>query len=1387
MKRIILIIAVLVSVMTFSSGTVLAGPDQYIGDTAIYSGSTASLRPNVLLLFDNSLIMRDAAATGDPYWPYDAFAETFEGGQSAVGDSVGGFDNTYWTNSALTGSVKWARSSAYKDGGTYSQYSAGQTSASDMVLTTRSFGVLAGTTLSFYHTYKFNQPSGNYTDGGTLEYTKDAGTTWTVVPDSAFTAGGFNATIYSGTGNPIAGKRAWGGGALSATMAQVTVNLGGISGLAGNIVKIRWHAGYDNTAGKTAGTGWYIDDILISNLAYSGSNSPWTVYKLTTAAGGVTNYVQHITDTSWDLANVSCTSSLTRPSLAAPIPSAPASNNAKGNLQYNGTYSGAGASSLKSNGVCGAGGAPSVYLGNLLNYNAAAASGTATAAVRIVRDAIASVVGATRETVNFGLMVFGQTGNKGGKIVKPVANLSDSTAYNNFIAALPGTGSTGVGAASYVEGPLPAERLLSGSARPLAEALHDAGAYFKSTNSDRNNVYSDRICADTAVSGSTTSPIQYSCQKNYVIVVSRGAPDSDGDAKLCNGTVLGGTIGDYDGDGNSGDNCSGGNHLMDDVAKFIYENDMSTPQDDTQRVITTVIQVFESSPLSQRAADASHGRGLYRLASNANELSRALTDAMANIVLESDTSFVAPVVPVSPENRTYSGSRVYLGFFKPISQKPWYGNLKKYGINSSNEITDKNENVATNIDGSFKDTSVSYWSLSADAGLVDSGGAGELLLTRVAARNIYTFMGSSVELSNSSNAFTTSNAGISTGILGVSSSADKDKLINFIHGTDSYDEDGDGNATERRAWILGDILHSKPLIVNYATYSLTPSSNEGNCSINKGIIFVGANDGMFHAFKDCDGSEAWAFIPPDLLGNLRYLTGQVHTYFVDSSPSVYKYDADNDGNIETPDQDGRYDKVILMFGERRGGGVDASPTKGYYYALDVSDPLSPKFLWSVSNTEKKTGTSTTATTEYGELGETWSEPKIVNMKIGGAVKVVAVIGAGYDNVNEDGRYGATQTFDGDGTVTVTDTGSGVVTSTGTSSPLNPKGRGVYVVEVATLGGATPFAPSFTNGGSKVWGYTNASNSNMIFSMPSEVAALDTNFDGYVDRFYVGDTGGNIWRFNVGDADASNWTARKIFGSNPGSGGSSDVGRKLFYKPSVTFEPASANIESGYAMLFFGTGDREHPLNRGGVVERMYGLKDKGADQTTTVVEDHTDNTHELVDVTANALQEGSTSLSDINTILASLDDRFGWYIKLNVNSDGSGEKVLSPALAFNKVAYYTTYGPSTAVVTDPCQPGNLGTGRVYAVNYKTGEAAINYDTTNDASSTSENLRASGGEGIALRRSDRVMTLGAGIPSGIVVIISASGDSSLLIGCGGAICSSGTTGGGSIIPLYWRRK
>lgn len=1019
---------------------------------------------------------------------------------------------------------------------------------------------------------------------------------------------------------------------------------------------------------------------------------------------------------------------------------------------------------LQSSGACGASGANYWALGNFLNYNSSTGSCTdCRSQASIIRDTVANLVGSAKSAVNFGLMVFGSN-QSGGKIIKPIADISSQSDYNNFVAALPGTGSTGYGA-SYVEGT--GTPLNNGNGTPLAESLYDAGAYFNGISP---------LPISKAVGG--PSPTAYSCQKNFVIVLTNGSSTND-----CSMAVKGpspapstytGSMGailedNFSGNYTNSGTCTGGqaNDYMDNVARFLYNNDHS-PLAGTQNILTYTVGVFASNNELLGAA-AVQGHGRYYNPGDANTLSAALTDIISSIVLEADSVFVAPVVPVSPENRTYSGGRVYLGFFKPISQRPWQGNLKKYGINGSSRIVDRNGAVATNEDGSFKETAISYWSSVADGGAVNSGGAGEILKSRdlsSSPRKIYTYLGTSAEknLTLPVNAFSTSNTAITAETLGASSAIEKDKLLNYIYGLDAYDEDGDGNTTGKREWIIGDILHSRPLVVNYSTYSFN-NINESDCNVNKGIIYVGGNDGMLHAFRDCDGSEAWAFIPQDLLSRLRYLTGLSHAYFVDSSPVLYKYDVNGDGNIDAASGD----KVVIIFGERRGGGADAGPAKGYYYALDVSNPVTPVYMWRLGRDSSPSG----ADADYSEMGETWSEPKIVKMRIGGLDIMVAVIGGGYDNINEDGRYGATQTYSGAGTIVLSDTGSGVATSSGTGGGLSPKGRGIYLVEVAQLNSTG--VPSFSNSGRKIWGYSYADNTALSFSMPGEVSALDTDNNGYIDRLYIGDTGGNIWRFNVGGSETSGWTGRKVFSSNQGSGGSTDVGRKIFYKPSVSLEP-------GYAALFFGTGDREHPLNSA-IMDRNYGILDKDTDQTKTVFEDNADGTHKLVDVTDDALQAIATTQAQLagkTALSLSLDTYFGWYVKLN---EVSGEKVLSPALLFNKVAYYTTYAPSAALVTDPCDPGSLGVGAVYALNYKTGEAVVNYDKTNDIPISN----SGGSNGVMLMRSDRKMTLGTGIPSGIVVMITAGGQSSLLIGCGGAICSGRTTGGGSIIPLYWRLR
>jgi type IV pilus assembly protein PilY1 len=144
------------------------------------------------------------------------------------------------------------------------------------------------------------------------------------------------------------------------------------------------------------------------------------------------------------------------------------------------------------------------------------------------------------------------------------------------------------------------------------------------------------------------------------------------------------------------------------------------------------------------------------------------------------------------------------------------------------------------------------------------------------------------------------------------------------------------------------------------------------------------------------------------------------------------------------------------------------------------------------------------------------------------------------------------------------------------------------------------------------------------------------------------------------------------------------------------------------------------------------------------------------------------------------DEQDGWFIRLDQNSE---EKVLAPATVFNKGAYYTTFSPDTSVSIDVCKSGNEGTARIYAVHWRTGEAILNFDTSNDSLSTT-NARAKDSQGNILFRSDRVLTIGSGIPSQLNVIIMDKGIFGL-VGVGGSIVSPKVNKGGEGEPTYWR--
>jgi len=817
---------------------------------------------------------------------------------------------------------------------------------------------------------------------------------------------------------------------------------------------------------------------------------------------------------------------------------------------------------------------------------------------------------------------------------------------------------------------------------PLAESLFEAMRY-----------YQGGATAFSAANGNITytSPIEAECQLNYVIIVTDGMSTHDRNSVLT--TIC--TNGDCDNDNDAAKNASissGGSDYLDDVAKYMHTNDMNSSFTGAQTVTTYTIGFglggADAAAVQLLADTAANGGGQAYLATNTATLSQKLANVVGSI-LATNSSFVAPVVPVSPANKTYSGNNVYIGFFRPSQLGFWSGNIKKYGIQNG-VIVDANGNAATDSNGNFLVSAKSYWSPAPDAGEVEEGGVGGLLAARdPSTRLLYTYLGTNSSLTNSSNLFGKTNGGLTPAMFGYSASdtTSKNNMIDFVYGYDVFGS----SPTATRDWVMGDVLHSRPAVVSY--------------NQNLSVVYVGSNDGMLHAFEDnfgtnssTDGTEKWGFVPPDVIPNLNKMTGSVHSYFVDGSPSVYINDANSDGQITT----GGSDQVILIFGEHRGGST--------FWALDVTNPTSPVFKWKIDST----------TTGFSELGQTWSQPQIGKMNIGGTTKSVMIIGGGYDDVHEDTLPPTSDT----------------------------KGRAVYAVDVLT--------------GAKIWEYSYATSvtsdsgntkDDMTYSIPSDVTILDTNNDGLVDRVYVGGVGGQMWRFDVGDSNTSNWTGKIIFKSNPGN--DSSTGRKIFYPPDVTFE-------TNFQFVFFGTGDREHPVSSTSVVDRLYAVRDYSASGFTTEGSSSASATNKLMDVTSDVLQDPGSSSSTINTTTTNLAGNGGWYIRL---TGQTAEKDLAPVVVFNKEVTFTTYAPLQISSSGTCA-ANLGTGYAYSLDYSNGNSMYDYNHDNS---------------VALN--DRATSLGAGIPSGVVISITpnlATG----LVGVGGGIDTVTIPGTATANKIYW---
>jgi len=669
---------------------------------------------------------------------------------------------------------------------------------------------------------------------------------------------------------------------------------------------------------------------------------------------------------------------------------------------------------------------------------------------------------------------------------------------------------------------------------PLGDVLYDAGQYYKGVQLTDGTTFS--------------TPIQLECQPSFVILVTDGMQTS-------------------------------GSRLMVNEATNRFQQDHSSTFSNKQNVIVHTVgfgvtvntsQSTSAQALADLAQAAQNGGGQFYQSDSATALEKNLQDAIKKIIKATFT-FANPVLPTTS---TTGSTRAYLASFESDASSPfWKGALKAYQRDSHGLVPI--ETSGPNIGKPL--ASALIW----DAGQVLTG-------ITSSSRTIHT------AVSGSLTPFTKSNSAITQALLGVNTSAARDKIIDYVRGIDP-------NTGTDRSWKLGDIFHSTPVLVTPPVRALNDSSYQAFKSSKASrttILLAGSNDGMLHAFRESDGAELWAFVPPDILDDLDALvvSGGDHTFFVDSSPIAI--DIKVSGSWKT----------IVVFGLRRGG--------PFYYALDITDTLNPTYLWSFTDPKIK---------------ESWSEPTMGKVKIGGVDKYVAFFGGGYN-----------------------------------TSQNNASGKAVFAVDVAT--------------GTKLWEYYNDGSTDdrqyMNFSIPANPTAVDIDNDGYIDHVYIGDVGGQMWKFDVSAPATSNWTGKRLFAADTSQTNPPAAG-EFYASQAIYGAPALAQDSNMNLWVFFGTGDRNHPNNTAS--NRFYGIKDN-----TTMGNGSTLTESSLVDVTT-----------------SSASPTQGWFYRL-----GTSEKVLAASNVFNMNVFFSGFTPTTTV---SCTSGS-GDAKLYAVQVQTGLAGINFAT-----------------------------------------------------------------------------
>ena len=358
----------------------------------------------------------------------------------------------------------------------------------------------------------------------------------------------------------------------------------------------------------------------------------------------------------------------------------------------------------------------------------------------------------------------------------------------------------------------------------------------------------------------------------------------------------------------------------------------------------------------------------------------------------------------------------------------------------------------------------------------------------------------------------------------------------YLRGDRRKELSAPGGVFRVRDSVMGDVANSNPLFVG------APSSQAQGDDYSRFVethkarsaaVYVGANDGMLHAFSAATGSELFAYVPRAVFAKLGAYTspGYVHQAYADGSPAA----------AEARMADGTWKTVLVS-------GMGAGATG--VFALDVSDPAAfsaDKALWEFTGLDDE------------DMGHVLQAPRIMKFRIAPATRTeaaayawFAVVPSGFNNADPD-RRGALFLLS-------LDKAAGAAWR-----------RGVNYYKIVL---PVPADKTMVN----------------ALGTPGDYAAAD----GWVRWLYAGDTQGNLWKFDfTGRAPWNEDNALGLKGlplmvaMSPGANAK---------RQPITVAPEVGAGPNGGAIVLFGTGkfvSAEDIGSASRAVQTLYGVYDSG--------------------------------------------------------------------------------------------------------------------------------------------------------------------------------------------------